>query len=215
MSNVPPSVTGGRGWTRADRVAELGAFGLPMAQGGDRGWALAAVVEGFGAVLWSGWAQVGADPRLSTVLSLGGLTGFVLAVTGFVLAVRSMPSAPSLVSVRVRNRYLVVLVAEAVAVLVGVLLLAVTGRLRWTPFWVLVVFAAHLPAVARVVGNRLLALAGPALTGVALLAVLASAVGVTGPATATGTLAGLCLLAAGATSLRRFRRSEVAHRPPA
>lgn len=215
MSDAPPGVAGERGWTRADRVAELGAFGLPMAPGGDRGWALAAAVEGFGAVVWSGWAQVGADPWLSTVLSLGSLTGFVLAVTGFVLAVRATPSAPSLMSVRVRRRYLVVLVAEAVAVLVGVLLLAVTGRLRWTPVWVLVVFAAHLPAVARVVCNRLLALVGPALIGVALLALVVSAAGFTGPSTATGTLAGLCLLAAGATSLTRSRRADVVHRPPA
>ncbi len=204
MSSAPREGSAGGSWTPADSIAELGAFGLPMARGGARGWALAAVVEGFGAVVWSGWAQVGADPRLSTVLTLGALAGFALAVTGFVLAVRSAPSAD--VSGSVRARYLLVLVAEAVALLVGVLVLAVVGLLRWAPVWVLVVFAAHVPAVARVIGNRLLSLLGPVLLAVAVLAVVASEIGLTGPSTVTGTLAAVCLFAAGVVSLLRLRR---------
>lgn len=204
MSSAPNEGSAGPRWTAADSVAELGAFGLPMARGGARGWALAAVVEGFGAVVWSGWGQVGADPRLSTVLALGSLAGFALAVTGFVLAVRSEPSAD--VSGSVRTRYLLVLVAEAVALLLGVLVLAVVGLLRWAPVWVLAVFAAHVPAVARVVGNRLLSLVGPALLAVALLALLVSVTGLLTPSTAAGSLAALCLFAAGVVSLVRLRR---------
>ena len=204
MSTAPPELPADHVWTPADSVAELGAFGLPMARGGERGWALAAVVEGFGAVVWSGWAQVGADPRLSTVLTLGGVTGFAVAVTGFVLAVRSVPSAE--VSAAVRTRYLLVLAAEAVALLVGVLVLAVAGVLRWAPVWVLVVFAAHVPAVARVVGNRLLSLVGPALVALAVPALAVSALGLMAPSTVTGSLAALCLLLAGVVSLVRVRR---------
>lgn len=204
MSSAPHEGSASHRWTPADTVAELGAFGLPMGRGGARGWAMAAVVEGFGAVVWSGWAQVGADPRLSTVLTLAGLAGFALAVTGFVLALRSDPSAE--VSTSVRSRYLLVLVAESVALLVGVLVLAVVALLRWAPVWVLVVFAAHVPAVARVVGNRLLSLVGPALLAVSVLALVVSAAGLMAPSTVTGSLAALCLLAAGLVSLLRLRR---------
>ncbi len=211
----PPVVSGAQPpeWSRpepasglpgtVDRLAGAVSGGVPDRNGGARGHALAAVVEGFAAVVWFGWAQVSADPWLSTLLTLGSLAGFALAVVGFVRAARA-PHPESALALRepgVRRRYLLVLAAESVAVVAGVLLLAVTGLLEWSPVWVCAALGVHLVPLARVLGDRLLVVAGALLVVVAVLALVLALAGLTAPATVAGAGAGLCLLLAGIASL--------------
>lgn len=183
------------------RLAGLGSGGIPDSAGGAQGQALAAVVEGFAAVVWFGWAQVSANSWLSTLLTLGSVAGFVLAVVAFVRAARAARAGSALRERAVRRRYVAVLAVEAAVAVLGIFVLAVTGLLEWSPVWVCAVLGVHLVALARVLGDRLLVVVGALLVVVAFVALLLAVLGVTAPATVAGAGAGLCLLLAGTASL--------------
>ena len=249
--------SGGQPLTRLGRVGRLVdavGFGIPDTDGGARAHALAAVVAGFAAVVWFGWAQVSADPWLSTLLTFGSLAGFAVAIVGFVRAARAARArsdqalddaalddgpwdapplddsawdgpapvdaavdGPSQVGAPlqdpgIRRRYLTVLATEAVGTVAGAAVLALTGLLEWSPVWVCAAVGVHLVPLARVVGDRLLAVAGVLLVGVAVVALVLAVVRVTAPATVAGAVAGLVLLLSGIASLVARARTVVLRR---
>lgn len=184
-----------------DRFAGVTAAGIPTVDEGPRGSALTAAVAGFAGVAWCGWAQVSADSWLSTLLTIGAVVGFVLAVLGFVRAANEPRSGTPLRTRRVRNRYLAVLTVEVVVGVAGLLGLALAGVLEWSPVWLCAVFGVHLGALARAVGSHLLIPAGAVLMMVALLSLVLSLTGLTAPATVAGAGAGLALLVTAVVAL--------------
>lgn len=183
------------------RLADRAAGGLPEAVEDPRGVALAAVVDGFAAVVWFGWAQVGAGGWFSTLLVLGALVAFAVAVAGFLRAARARRSGSPLRNPRIRRRYLTVLSIEAVVLVLGLLALALSRTLGWSPVWVGIVFGLHAIPMGRVLGDPALEVAGLAVVAVSVLSLLVGLTGLVSVATVTGTGAGMSLLLAGLASV--------------
>ncbi len=193
-----------------ERLADRASAGVPDIGGDSRGAAMAATVEGFAAVVWFGWAQVSADGWLSTLLTLGGVAAFAVAIVGFVRAAQGRRSGSPLRIDWIRKRYVTVLAVEAVVLVLGLVLLALTRSLGWSPAWVGLVFGLHAVPLGRVLGDRMLEVVGLVVVAVSVVALLVAVTGGVGLATLTGTAGGICLLVAGLGSIFPRVRSRLA-----
>ena len=183
------------------RLADRAAGGLPRAALDPRGVALAAVVEGFAAVVWFGWAQAGAGGWFSTLLLLGALVAFAVAVAGFLRAARARRSGSPLRNASLRRRYVTILSVEALALVLGLVVLALSRTLGWSPVWFGILFGLHAVPLGRVLGDPALEVAGLVVVAVSVVAFLVGLTGLVSVAALTGTGAGLTLLVAGIASV--------------
>ncbi len=118
--------------------------------------------------VWFGWAQEAPPAWLRTKLIAGSVVGLVIAVVFGVLTGLHW-SEPTALEGRYA-RFGIVVGAEFALAGVGAAILLLTGRGRWTAWWVGLVVAAHFISLAWIFG-------GPSLAWLGIVEVAALIVG--------------------------------------
>lgn len=173
-----------------------------------RDQAACALVEGFAAFLWFGWAQQGPPAGWPAFLIAGAVLGLLVAVAALLLT-RRHHGGPSVMRHKVnRRRYGQIVGIEFALIGIGSAALGISGRSDFIAAWILFVVGVHFLPLARLFRSPSLALAGVIA---AVVAVAAAVVGITTdvlPSAIAGGVGGLVLLVSGAVTLYRgWRRS--------
>jgi len=159
-----------------------------------RDGAMSALILGFFASSWFGWAQEKPPPGWRALLVTGAVLSLAIAGIGAVLAWRTWSGGSVLDEPGAMRRYGMVVGVEFGVAAVGALVLAVCRRLEYLSAWICLVVGLHFAPMAPILDSPPLIALGLVLTGVAVAAVLLHRR--TGMATsaATGIGAGFALL---------------------
>lgn len=155
-------------------------------------------IFGFFAAVWFLWGRDSPPPPWRRWLTLGLVTGLVVAAGGGLLAWRNWHSPSALDAPAAFRFYSITVAVEFWVAVAGAVVLAVRRQRRWIPVWVCAVVGVHLIPLAMVFQDLLLVVLGVALVGVAVAAALAHRRTEVEPGAATGALAGAALLLAAA-----------------
>lgn len=162
----------------------------------------AAVIEGYFAVAWFGWAMAAAGSALlSYLLQIGLGLGVLTAIRGIVPAVRSRGQRTPMRDRAVRRQYGILVGVEFALLVAGAAALAISGLGKWIPVWTCAGVGIHFIPPSRVLGERSLLIFGVLITAVAAAALAASLISAVASGTITGAGAGLCLLVSAAITL--------------
>jgi hypothetical protein len=168
----------------------------------DRTRGIAAVIEGYFAVAWFGWAMAAVGSGLlSHLLQVGLGLGVLTVIVGIVLAVRSRGQGTPMRDRAVRRRYGILVGLEFALLGAGAAALAISGLGKWIPVWICAGVGIHFIPLSRVLGERSLLIFGVLITAVAAAALVVGLTSAVAPSTITGTGAGLCLLVTAAITL--------------
>lgn len=165
--------------------------------GSGRTRGIAAMIEGFFAIMWFGWGQAEAPSWLSTPLGIGSAAGAVLAIAGLVLTIRSKGQHTAMRDAAVRRRYNIIVGAEFALLAAGAALLSAVGLAHWIPVWVCAGVGIHFVPLSGVFRHLLLVPVGLLITAVAAAALIVGLSTSVAPSSVTGPGAGICLLVAG------------------
>src|SRR6185312_11342395 len=135
----------------------------------DRG--MTALIEGFFAAAWFGWARAD-EHGLDVLLTIGQILALLVAIGGLVLSIRSRNTVSVFDDPEVRRRYRVLVAVEFAAAGLGALLLAVAGAPDWIVIWVSAVVAVHFFPLATVLGSRTMSTLGALMSAVAVTALV-------------------------------------------
>ncbi len=172
-----------------------------------RDLATTALILGVAGFAWFGWAQAGPPAGWSVPLGIGSAAGLAVALAGGVLSWRLRSGAAAMHDPRRRSGYWRVVAFEVIAIVVGVIVLDVTGQAAYLPAWILLIVGVHFIPLARLFGTPGLRLAGLALIGVAAGAAVAGAASDILPSAVAGAGGGLVCVACAASCLRlAYRR---------
>lgn len=187
------------------------------AVGNGRTRGMAAMIEGFFAVMWFGWGQAAAPSWLSAPLGVGSAAAAVVAIAGLVLTVRSKGQHTAMRDAAVRRRYNIIVGVEFGGLAVGAALLSAVGLAEWVAVWVCAGVGVHFVPLSGVFRHLLLVPAGLLITAVAVAALIVGVSTSVAPSTVTGPGAGICLLVAGIVHLsgRLLRHASPAAARPA
>ncbi|MFI1192508.1 hypothetical protein ACH4T9_04420 [Micromonospora sp. NPDC020750] len=159
-----------------------------------------AVVFGFFASSWFGWAQEAPPKSWRPVLTIGSVLSLLTAVAGGVLTWRRWSDPTAFDADTSRTFGLVVGIEFGVAAL-GAGLLALRGRRELIPVWVALVVGVHLFPVAALLDYPLIHVVAALVTAAALAAVPVARARAVPVSAAVGIGAGGVLLAAAVSSL--------------
>lgn len=165
--------------------------------GSGRTRGIAAMIEGFFAIMWFGWGQATPPSWLSTPLAISSAAGAVVAIAGLVLTIRSKGQHTAMGDAAVRRRYNIIVGLEFGLLAAGAAVLGVTGLTLWITVWVCAGVGVHFVPLSNVFRHLLLVPVGLLITAVAVAALIVGLSTSVAPSTITGPGAGICLLAAG------------------
>ncbi len=173
-----------------------------------RDLAVTGVILGVAASMWFGWGRQDPPSGWSIPLLTGSVVGLLVAIAGGLLLWRHRSTGESAMSdPRIRRSWRQIVGVEVVSILLGNVLLGLSGRPAYAAAWTLFVVGAHFLPMARVFGSPGFAVAGVVLMVVAVGAAVVGMVGVAAPSAVAGAGGGLVCLVCGATyQLRAYRR---------
>ena len=124
------------------------------ANGRTRG--IAALLEGYFAAMWFGWAQADLPLWLVAPLTVASVLAACIAVAAVVVAIRAHGQHTPMRNPTVRRTYLIIVGVEFAALGAGAGLLAATGLSRWICVWVCAGVGLHFLPLSRALGRLLL-----------------------------------------------------------
>jgi hypothetical protein len=157
--------------------------------------AMTALILGFFASSWFGWAQERPPAAWRTPLIVGALLSIVVAVAGAVLAWRNWSAAGSALSEPgAMRRYGIIVGVEFGVAAAGAAGIAVWGRSEYIAPWICLVVGVHFFPMAPVLKDPSLVALGVLLVAIAVAAVVVSRRTELAPSAVTGAGAGIALL---------------------
>jgi hypothetical protein len=156
---------------------------------------MTALILGFFASSWFGWAQERPPAAWRSPLIVGALLSLVVAVAGAVLAWRNWSAAGSALSEPgAMRRYGIIVGVEFGIAAAGAAGIALRGRSEYVAPWICLVVGVHFLPMAPVLKNPPLVVLGVLLMAVAAAAVVVSRRTDFVPSAITGAGAGVALL---------------------
>jgi hypothetical protein len=157
---------------------------------------MSALILGFFAVAWFGWAQADPPDSWLTLLTLGMFLSLLVAIGGVIQATRHWSGPSALTNAGAMHRYNTIVIIEFGAAAIGAVILIVLGEAAYGAPWVCFVVGIHFWSLAPV-------LQAPFLHGlsIALVAALAEAQTSLAASAIAGAAAGVALLVTAATDL--------------
>src|SRR5450755_546718 len=156
--------------------------------------AMTALILGFFASSWFGWAQDNPPPTWRSPLIVGALLSLVVAVVGAMLAWRNWSAGSSLREPGAMRRYGIIVGVEFGVAAAGATGIAVWGRPEYIAPWICLVVGVHFLPIAPVLKNPSLVALGVLLVAVAVAAVVVSRRTGLAPTALAGVGAGVALL---------------------
>lgn len=165
-----------------------------------RDQAMTALVLGFFASCWFGWAQERPPKGWRLPLTAGAVLALAVATLGGMVAWQAWSGGSALGATDAMRRYGIILGAEFALAAAGSVVLVVRRRQAYLAPWICLVVGVHFWPLAALLDSPLLTVAGILLTGIAAAAIVVSRRTELLPSTVTGAGAGVTLLAVGAWS---------------
>lgn len=113
-----------------------------------RDYAMAALIFGFFAMGWFGWAQDKPPKRWIIPLAIGSVLSGLVATTGGVLAFLNWDSASALSAEGAMQQYGIVVGIEFIIAGIGAVVLAVRKKQQYIPAWISFIVGVHFFALA-------------------------------------------------------------------
>jgi hypothetical protein len=171
------------------------------ATGRDR--AATSAVLGVAGALWLTWGSQALPAAWSAPLGVLAYAGLLLGVVGGVLAWRRRETGSAMAEAEGRARYGKAVLAEVVAIVAGVAVLAAVGQAAYLPAWILLAVGVHFVPLARLFRLSVLEICGVLLVLVAAAAVVAGVTGAAVPGAIAGGMGGLLMIVFGLACLPR------------
>lgn len=160
---------------------------------------MAVVLAGV-SIAWFAWGHQGGQ---AVWLLRAGMVLSTLVLVAAIITVRRVPGPPTLATDPiVRKIYRMTVIAEILAILVGVVLLGTTGNGAYLPAWALAVVGLHFVPFVGIFRAPVLRLATVLCLLVAAAAVLLGMAGVVPAPTVAGLGGGIVLLAVAVATMR-------------
>jgi hypothetical protein len=156
--------------------------------------AMTALIVGFFASSWFGWAQERPPAAWRSPLIAGAVLSFFVAVVGAVFAWRGWSGGSALSEPGAMRHYGIILGVEFGVAAAGAAGIALRGRPEYIAPWICLVVGVHFWPMATVLKSPPLNVLGGVLTAVAVVAVLVSRRTGLAPSAITGVGAGVTLL---------------------
>jgi hypothetical protein len=156
--------------------------------------AMIALILGFFASSWFGWAQEGPPAGWRSLLIAGAVLSLVVAAVGAVAAWRNWSGGSALSEPGAWRRYAIIVGVEFGIAAAGAAGIALWGRREFIAPWVCLVVGVHFWPMAPVLKRPSLIVLGALLTAIAVAAVLVSQRTGLAPSAITGLGAGVALL---------------------
>ena len=166
-----------------------------------RDYAMTALIFGFFASSWFGWAQEKPPPAWVRPLIVGSVLSVAVAIAGGITAVLTWSDGSALSEPGAMKRYGTIVGIEFGIAAFGVLALAIREETHLFPTWICLVVGVHFWPLAPVLQSPALRVLAVVLTLVAAGAWWVSRRWKLPLSAATGVSAGVSLLAAGALAL--------------
>lgn len=187
----------------------------PDASGFEHDQAVTALIFGVAAFAWFGWGQAQPPAGWPVPLTVGSAAGAVAAVLAALLVFRLRGRPSAMQDPQVRRGYFMIVGAEVAAIVIGVVVLGVSGHGAYTAAWVLLIVGVHFLPLARLFANAGLRVAGVAVIAVAVAAAVTGAASGVQPSTVAGAGGGVVLLVSAVVLLRQAYRASRAPASPA
>jgi hypothetical protein len=166
-----------------------------------RDGAMTALILGFFASSWFGWAQERPPASWRRPLIAGAVLCMAVAVAGGVLAVQNWSEASALDRPGAMRQFGIIVGIEFGVAALGAIVLALRGHSAFMAPWICLVVGVHFWPLAPVLDNPLLVVLGVALTAVAVAAVLVSRRTNLAPSAIAGAGAGVALFSVAVVGL--------------
>jgi hypothetical protein len=154
---------------------------------------MSALILGFFASSWFGWAQAEPPSGWVTALNVGSIISVVVAVLGALLAWRSWQDGSALNAPDAMRRYGIIVGIEVAAGALGAVIVTLLNADLVAP-WICLVVGVHMWPLASVFEAPALRILAGVLVVVAVLAVVVAGVTDVAASAVTGAGAGLALL---------------------
>jgi len=132
--------------------------------------AMTAVIFGFFATVWFGWAQENPPPSWRRLLVAGTAIAGLTAAGGLARALLHW-SDGTVFDDATGRAFGIVVGVEFAAAAIGAGVLAATGRARWTPVWIAFVVGVHLFPVAVILEYPAIHVVAALVTAASLVAI--------------------------------------------
>lgn len=160
--------------------------------------AMTALILGFFASSWFGWAQESPPTGWSIWLGVGSGLSLAVAAIGGVLAWRHWSDGSLLSEPGAMRRYGIIVGIEFVVCLIGALALLASGHGRYVAVWIAVAVGIHFWPMVPLFDNVVLIPLGVALLIAGVIGLVFGLRGSIMPSAITGTISGCALLIAAA-----------------
>jgi hypothetical protein len=159
-----------------------------------RDGAMSALILGFFASSWFGWAQEKPPPGWRPALTVGAVLSLIVAALGAVYAWQSWSDGSVLSDPGAMRHYGIIVGVEFGVAAAGAAAIGLWGRREYIAAWVCLVVGVHFWPLAPVLKNPSLIALGTLLMGIAIAAILISRRTGVAPSALTGAAAGTALL---------------------
>lgn len=156
--------------------------------------AMSALILGFFASSWFGWAQERPPAAWRSPLIAGAVLSLAVAVVGAVVAWQNWSGDSALAEPGAMRRYGILVGVEFGVAAAGAAAIALLGRPEYLAPWICLVVGVHFWPMAPVLKSPSLIVLGALLSTVAVVAVVASRRSGLAPSALTGAGAGVALL---------------------
>jgi hypothetical protein len=162
---------------------------------------ITAVIFGFFASAWFGWAHGGVSPSIEPWLDAGSGIAVLIAIAAVITAFR-VPRERAVMRDRSQSRrYGIIVGIEFGTIGIGAAVLSLAGAPDWVAVWVLTVVGVHFFSLAPLLNNRSLYPLGWLLLAIAAAALIVALSSAVAPAGVTGIGGGISLGAVAAYDL--------------
>ena len=165
--------------------------------------AMTALILGFFAAAWFGWAQEKPPAGWSALLIAGSVVSLAIALIGGILAWRHWSDGSVLSEPGAMRRYGIIVGIEFATCLVGALALGLTGQGRFIAVWIAAVVGVHFWPMVPVLANHFLVPLGVVLVLGAAAGLVVGLRGSIMPSAVTGAICGCALIVGAAQPLVR------------
>jgi hypothetical protein len=156
--------------------------------------AMTALILGFFASSWFGWAQERPPAAWRPLLIAGAVLSIAVAVVGAVLAWQNWSGGSALGEPGAMRQYGIIVGVEFAVAAAGAAGIALWGHSEYIPPWICLVVGVHFVPMAPVLENRSLIALGVLLVAIAVAAVVVAGRTNLAPSALTGAAAGVALL---------------------
>jgi uncharacterized Tic20 family protein len=175
--------------------------------------AATALVLGVAASAWFGWAQESPPSGWGWFLVAGSVGAALVAVVGGITTWRHRRGPSVMSDATARRTYNLTVAVEVVAILAGVVVLALAGASSYLAAWILFVVGVHFVPLARLFRLPGLTVTGLLCAAVAVGAAAVALAGTTLPSAPAGAGGGLVMAAYGVILLLGLRSRPSTDRP--